>query len=106
MTITDLAALAGTTVRAIRYYEEIGLVAPLRSPRNARLYPPTVAALACRIVELRRLGISLGDIAGTLEGARVEDLEQVLVQRLAVLDAQRVAVTSLLDHVRRGPGAG
>lgn len=102
LTITDLAAVAGTTVRAIRYYEEIGLIAPLRSARNARVYPPTVVALVCRIVELRRLGISLGDIAGACEGdegACVGGLEQVLISRLAVLDNQRAAVKSLLDHI-------
>lgn len=105
LTITDLAALAGTTVRAVRYYEEIGLLAPLRSVRNARVYPPAVAALACRIVEMRRLGISLSDISNVrkgLEGACVEDLEQVLVRRLAVLDDQRAEVRSLLEHVRLG----
>lgn len=102
LTISTLAALAGTTIRAIRYYEEQGLIAPVRSPRNIRLYPPAVAARACRIVELRRLGISLADVTATLEGPPDAGLEKVLQQRLSVLDGQRAAVRAMLDHIRPG----
>lgn len=101
LTISSLAALAGTTIRTIRYYEEQGLIAPIRNPRNARLYPPAVVALTCRIVELRRLGIALGDIVATLEGSPDADLEKVLQQRLTVLDDQRAAVRAMLDQIAR-----
>lgn len=44
MRITKVAALAGTTVRALRYYETVGLLAPTQSMGQTRfgfgLRPP------------------------------------------------------------------
>lgn len=40
MRIGEVAALAGVSVRALRYYEEQGLLTPARSTSGQRHYPP------------------------------------------------------------------
>ena len=43
MRIGELATKAGVSVRALRYYEEQGLLASIRSPRGQRLYADEAA---------------------------------------------------------------
>lgn len=103
--ITETAALAGTSVRALRYYEDLGLLLPLRNVRRARVYPPALVATVCRIADMRRLGISVPAIAASLLGveqSRPDVIVEVLLQRLQVIEGQKHALTTLLSQVRDG----
>jgi DNA-binding transcriptional MerR regulator len=67
--IGDLAAATGLTVRALRHFDDIGLLRPgERSPAGHRCYTGDDVRRLYRIVALRELGIPLGDIAQALAG--------------------------------------
>lgn len=61
-TITEVAESFGVTTRTIRYYEEIGLLAPERSEGNQRLYSNAELAKLKLILRGKRYGFSLDDI--------------------------------------------
>ncbi|BAS29350.1 MerR family transcriptional regulator [Limnochorda pilosa] len=56
--------LTGLTARQIRYYEEVGLLEPARSPGNHRIYSPREVDLLLSIKSLTNQGFNL-------EGVRV-----------------------------------
>lgn len=59
MKIGELAERLGTTTRTIRYYEEEGLISPVRSPKGIRLYAPKDEHRLQIALRLARLGVSL-----------------------------------------------
>ncbi|MFS0689275.1 MerR family DNA-binding transcriptional regulator [Sporosarcina sp. 179-K 8C2 HS] len=61
-TITEVAESFGVSTRTIRYYEEIGLLAPERSEGNQRLYSNSELAKLKLIFRGKRYGFSLDDI--------------------------------------------
>ena len=60
-TISDLAAEFGITARALRFYEDEGLIAPERIGL-ARVYSKRDRARLVWILRAKRVGFSLGDI--------------------------------------------
>jgi MerR family transcriptional regulator, thiopeptide resistance regulator len=63
-----LARATGTSVRALHYYDEIGLLRPSgRSLSGHRLYDPADVARLYRVSLLRRLGFPLEQIAAVLD---------------------------------------
>jgi DNA-binding transcriptional MerR regulator len=68
--IGDVAKLAGTTPRTIRYYEEIGLLpaAEAREPGAHRTYAPSVVERLTDLLRLRNLlGLPLDGLKGLVE---------------------------------------
>ncbi|MCM3636690.1 MerR family DNA-binding transcriptional regulator [Sporosarcina luteola] len=61
-TITEVAESFGVSTRTIRYYEEIGLLAPVRSEGNQRLYSNAELAKLKLIFRGKRYGFTLDDI--------------------------------------------
>lgn len=70
LTIEQVAAQTGLTKRTLRYYEEVGLLAPAgRTEGNYRRYTQDDVQRLERIKNLRNLlGFSLADIRDILEG--------------------------------------
>src|SRR5215217_6958985 len=62
MTIRELAARTGATLRALRHYEDIGLLTAGRDARGARCYDADQRRAADLITGLRRLGMPIRDI--------------------------------------------
>ncbi|MFD0689845.1 MerR family transcriptional regulator [Actinomadura fibrosa] len=58
MRIGELAARTGVSVRALRYYEEQGLLAAERSPSGQRRYPGSAADRVGLIQRLYAAGLS------------------------------------------------
>ena len=64
MRIGDLARQAGLSIRAIRYYEERGLLQPVaRTPGNYRLYDYQALRILKTFRRLKMLGMGLDDIS-------------------------------------------
>ena len=83
-----LAAAAGTTVRTLHHYDEIGLLRPAdRSDAGHRRYTVEDVERLYRIGVLRRLGLPLAEIAGALDGP-AGDLRGALQRQLDALDAR------------------
>ena len=88
--IGDFARLAGVTVRALRHYESEGLLAPAQvDPATAyRFYRFDQLAALDRVLALRDLGFSLGDVRAILSS---EDGTRDLARRLRLQRARLAA---------------
>jgi MerR family transcriptional regulator, redox-sensitive transcriptional activator SoxR len=66
MKIGEVAARSGVAASALRYYEQRGLIAAVRTPSGHRSYPRTVLRRVAFIVFAQRIGLSLDEIAREL----------------------------------------
>lgn len=90
--IGDVAGVLATSIRAIRYYEEEGLLTPLRSEGGTRLYSQRHIDRLRAILRLVESGYSLGVIK-TLATTRVQHRTG---------DASQKAVTNQLGVMLEG----
>jgi DNA-binding transcriptional MerR regulator len=79
LTAAECAARTGLTARALRLYEEHGLITPRRSAGGWRQYGPQELVLLNAITLLKTAGLTLGQIASiTRSDMRDLDLHQML----------------------------
>jgi len=105
-TITELAHEFGLTTRAIRFYEDHGLLAPARVGRN-RVYGNRDRVRLKLTLRGKRLGLSLSEIrelidlydAAKDERVQVERLQQVLQKRRSILEQQREDIEAVLGEI-------
>ena len=99
-TISELAREFDITPRAIRFYEDSGLLAPTRVGRN-RVYSQRDRTRLKLTLRGKRLGFSLQEIRGlvTMYGTESDTAPQ-LQAFLGVLAAHRQALTLQLDDIR------
>ena len=99
----ELARASGTTVRALRHYDEIGL--PTASGRTAaghRRYTERDLRRLYRVLALRSLGLSLMEIAHALDGSAddLATMRDLLVAQLRELGEHADRVRELADRVQ------
>ena len=110
-TVGALAKASGLTVRTLHHWDAIGLLSPAsRGGNGYRRYGEAEVARLYRILALRRLGLSLDEIAAALEREGPE-LEAAVRAHLARVEEQLAAQSSLRDRLVRvldalGEGAG
>ena len=77
--IGEVAKLTGLTTRTLRYWEELGLVAPSsHGPAGDRHYTPADMARVTRIRDLQKLlGFSLAEVRVVLDTEEVDVLDRV-----------------------------
>lgn len=101
--ISELAEAVGTSTRALRHYEDVGLIRPDRAQGQARIYGRFAQQRARMIVSLRKLGLSLPQIEATLadDGSATDRaaLKRLLIDRLSELDATRALVADTLGSL-------
>jgi DNA-binding transcriptional MerR regulator len=96
---SDAARRLGISTKALRLYEQRGLLAPVRSDAGWRAYGPADLERAAEIVALRAMGFSLAQVARILKGD-ASGLEPALAAHQASLEAQLGEVVAALDGVR------
>lgn len=79
--ITDLTREFGVTTRTLRFYEDEGLIAPIRQGRT-RLYPPAERTRVKLILRGKRLGFSLAEIREIIDMYRAPPGEAGQLQLL------------------------
>ncbi len=67
-TPAQASAALGVSAKALRLYEQHGLLTPDRTRTGWRTYDAGVMARAAEIVALRSLGLSLAQVARVLDG--------------------------------------
>ncbi|WP_043640296.1 MerR family transcriptional regulator [Nonomuraea candida] len=121
MRIGELASQAGVSVRALRYYEEQGLLTAERSASGQRVYPDNAveqvkliqnlyaAGLASRAIEPIMPCVRTGEVTPELldrlmaERARIEERIGGLVETRDKLDAIILVVAESLHEGRPCP---
>jgi MerR family transcriptional regulator, thiopeptide resistance regulator len=79
--VGDLAKLTGLTVRALRYYDQIGLFSPSgHSETGHRLYNEDDIRRLHQILSLKDLGLSLEEIHTALNGQTYTPSDIVAIQ--------------------------
>lgn len=105
MRSSDIAALAGVTVRTLRHYHQIGVLPePPRTSNGYRTYSGADLVRLLRITQLTRLGIPLEKVDAILEQVEpdtavdaLRELDDDLTDRIAALTRQRDQVRQLID---------
>ena len=99
-TAAQAARKLGVSAKALRLYEQRGLLIPGRNAAGWRAYGSADLAQAAHIVALRRLGFSLAQIARVLAGD-AHGLEPALASHQAALAAQHSALTVTIEQIRQ-----
>jgi DNA-binding transcriptional MerR regulator len=112
--IGDFSRLSQVSVKALRFYDEVGLLKPTYVDRDTgyRYYSATLLPRLNRILAFKELGLSLGEIGHLLEGDlpadRVRELLQNRREELARSiereQAQLAEVESWLAQIERAGG--
>jgi len=108
LTAAECASRIGISVRALRVYESTGLLSPVRTEKNWRLYGAGDIARLNEIMLLKQLGLTLSEIADLLSG-RATDLDRLLeMQEAALLNRRKQAERSLrlVARLRAKSGSG
>ncbi len=70
MKIGELEARSGASRHTLRYYEQIGLISPLRQTNNYRVYNEQTLQDLDFIQRAQSMGFSLGEISEILDAQR------------------------------------
>ncbi len=96
---SEAAARLGVSAKALRLYEERGLLTPPRTGAGWRAYGPAEMARAGEIAALRALGLSLTQTARVLAGDPT-DLEPALAAHQAALEGQGARLAETLNRIK------
>lgn len=92
--VGQLAEKTGKTVRAVRFYEELGLLAPVRRSKGGfRLYDPSAIVRIKWIDRLQELSFSLSDIRAFLSEFREQDHGPAAMDHLRSFYAHKLRET-------------
>lgn len=99
-TIQEVARGAGTTSRALRHYDAVGLLHPVRvSSGGQRIYDDAGLLRLQRILVLRGLGVGLTRIARMLDDTEHTETADALADHAAALRGERDRLTRQISAV-------
>lgn len=107
MRIGELARTTGCTARALRHYEQAGLIASERAPNGYRVYGGSAAVRVRNIRGLLAAGLTLEDVrhflpcldGDVLAGPASARALRIARERLAVIDERIAAQTAARDRL-------
>lgn len=87
MTTGEIAREAGVSQKALRIYDEKGLLKPVGySEGNYKLYDKSSLMVLEKIIALKHVGFSLEEIKSNLEDERQETIEETLKNQLSLME--------------------
>ncbi|TWT05141.1 MerR family transcriptional regulator [Reyranella sp. CPCC 100927] len=96
---SEAAQRLGVSAKALRLYEQRGLIVPLRTAAGWRAYGPGEMAKAADVVALRALGLSLAQVAQVV-GGDSQCLEAALAAHQAVLESRIHQLAGTVEKVQ------
>ncbi|MFD0981446.1 Cu(I)-responsive transcriptional regulator [Tropicimonas aquimaris] len=107
MNIGDVARLSGLPAKTIRYYEEIGLVSPMRSTNGYRTFRESDLHKLTFLSRARSLGFTIDDCRALLElyvntSRASADVKKIASEHLVRIDAkieELIAMKRTLSHL-------
>ena len=102
MNIGDVARLSGLPAKTIRYYEEIDLVAPLRSENGYRSFRESDLHKLAFLGRARSLGFTIDDCRNLLQlyadkGRASSDVKQIAKGHLRRIDEKLEELTQMRE---------
>ena len=102
MTSGEIARKAGVSQKAVRLYDEKGLLKPTEySEGNYRLYDQASLQILEKIVALKQIGFSLEEIRDNLVRGDACDIEAALRMQLKSMEEKRDQINSVIDVISR-----
>ena len=102
MTSGEIAKKAGVSQKAVRLYDEKGLLKPTDySEGNYRLYDKEALDILEKIVALKTIGFSLEEIRDNLIAGDAVDIEDALRIQLREMENRRYQVQKVIDAINR-----
>lgn len=106
MTVHEVSALTGVSIRALRYYDRIGLLTPTAvSEAGYRLYDEAALERLQCILLFRELQFPLKDILAILESPTFER-NKALDQQIELLELKKEHLENLIDLAKGIKGMG
>ncbi|KQW59505.1 MerR family transcriptional regulator [Variovorax sp. Root411] len=99
LSASEAARRLGVSAKALRLYEQRGLVTPTRTDAGWRSYGPGEMARGTEIVALRALGLSLAQVARVLQGDAA-GLAPALAAHQALLEGRVRQLGGTIEKVR------
>lgn len=105
MKIGELAARTGVSIRSLRYYDEQGLLTPIRSENGYREYSPFAEEQVRTIQLYLNLGLSTEQISSflhcvlTSKEAFCKEVFPVYRQKLAEIEAQILQLQNIKSNL-------
>lgn len=102
MLLSEISEKAGMTKRAVKYYEEKGLLAVQKDGNGYRNYTEEDLEILRRISVYRKLGIGLKDIQSLLEGGDRKILLRIYQEKLEAKALQEAELEALRQFIDDG----
>ncbi|MDE5933580.1 MAG: MerR family transcriptional regulator [Lachnospiraceae bacterium] len=101
MTVNEVSKLTGVSIRALQYYDKIGLLKPTEYTESGyRLYDDTALEMLQQILLFRELEFPLKEIKQILSRPDF-DRNKALEQQITLLTMKKEHLENLIDFARR-----
>jgi len=107
LSISELAAKFGITLRALRFYESKGLLSPMRDGL-VRLYSPRDVERLSLVLKAKKLGFTLGEISRMIDAQDGRSAENTLklsrekcAEQIGIIEQQLKEGEEALAELRR-----
>lgn len=101
MTSGEIARKAGISQKAVRLYDEKGLLKPSEySEGNYRLYDAEALLVLEKIIALKQIGFSLEEIRDSIVGSRNTDILETLKEQIELMEAKRYELEKAITRMK------
>lgn len=101
MTSGEIAKKAGISQKAIRLYDEKGLLKPAEySEGNYRLYDNEALLVLEKIIALKQVGFSLEEIKDNLIGSNNKGILETLKEQIDMMEAKRYELERAITRIK------
>lgn len=102
MTSGEIAKKAGVSQKAVRLYDQKGLLKPSGySEGNYRLYDKEALLILEKIIALKQVGFSLEEIRDRLNSEEEQDLESILREQVRMMEEKKYQLEKSIQAINR-----